>query len=133
MNKLKQKSSLNAVDSESVVHQKANRRCIITTKKASAKYSALKDQDAIVFIFEDLDKALVIATHCRLTLIELIREKKPESLYELAIMVKKNQAYIYREANILKDFGLIDFEQTQESGRKKVRPISLFDEILLWF
>jgi predicted transcriptional regulator len=135
MDKLNHKRTLHAVKSNKITNTKNIKRCIITTKKAAAKNSLLQDQDedAQVFVFEDLDKALIVATPCRLTLIELIRENQPESLYELARMVQKNQAYIYREAKILKECGLIEFEQTQESGRKKVRPISLFDEILLWF
>lgn len=114
-------------------HPSAHKRCIITTAKASAKKWPDEEASTVILRFDDFDEALTVATPCRLTLLKIIREQKPESLYELALLIDKNQAYVYREAKILKDFGMIGLDQSNEVGRKKVRPVSLFDEIVLWF
>jgi predicted transcriptional regulator len=108
------------------------KRCIITTKPSSLPNKSY-DGESVFFVYDSFEDALVVATECRLTLLKIIREKNPDSLYELALLVGKNQAYVYREAKTLQECGFIKLEQLEGVGRKKVRPVSLFDEILLWF
>jgi predicted transcriptional regulator len=64
-------------------------------------------------------------------ILKTISKHGPESLYELAKLVDKNQAYIYRETKILEKLGLVDFIKAESGGRKRVRPQNRYAQIVL--
>lgn len=78
--------------------------------------------------FKDL---LEIATESRLKLLETIIKEKPTSLYELAKLVEKDQAYVMREAKVLSALGLIDLQKENSDGRERLKPVSLYDNVVI--
>jgi predicted transcriptional regulator len=67
-----------------------------TTKaKPSARY------------FQDLETARSVLTEGRLSLLRLIREKKPDSVADLARLAKRDFRGVYADVELLKDMGLV--------------------------
>lgn len=58
----------------------------------------------------------------RLDLLCQIKALSPESVYELAAVLKKSQPYIQKEVNFLADKGLITLKKSKSSGRNRVKP-----------
>lgn len=79
-------------------------------------------------------KALLsVATENRLTMFRTIVQSKPSSLLELAEVLEKDQAYVLKEARVLEGLGLIELRREMSEGREKVRPVALYDRIVLDF
>jgi predicted transcriptional regulator len=76
---------------------------------------------------------LQVATENRINLFNSIRDQKPDSLYELAQLLEKDQAYVLREARILEGLGLISLERLEGEGRAKLKPTALYDRIVIDF
>lgn len=116
----------------SVSHENTNQRLCVLTTREDLPFALNLNQDLVIRRFDESQELTQVATSCRIELMHLIREKSPESLYELAKLVNKNQAYIYREAKVLRELGLIEFESELRDGRRRVRPVALYDGVLLW-
>lgn len=82
---------------------------------------------------ETLGELTSAVTQCRLEILRTIQERSPQSLYELAKMLGKNQAYIYRESKSLVELGLLVFKKEEGEGRRKTKPIVSYDALLFWF
>lgn len=59
----------------------------------------------------------------------VIREKKPSSIQELARLVKRDFKNVYMDVKFLKEFGLIELEE--KGARRSSIPKSKFNELLL--
>lgn len=107
--------------------------CVLTLQKENIEgiLSANNGAQIEVKVFEYIQDLLAAATECRLSILKTVIKDKPASLYELAKVLGKNQAYIYREAKQLRRLDLLEFETITEEGRKRVRPVALYDEVLI--
>lgn len=76
---------------------------------------------------------LSVATENRLSMFQTIVTQKPNSLYELAQLLKKDQAYVLREARALEALGLVELRKEIGEGRERLKPIALYDRIVLDF
>lgn len=59
-------------------------------------------------------------------------EKQPQSLYQLAKLLKRDYANVYKDVKSLVVMGLVKLEKDSE-GKQRVRPIPLYDEIIFDF
>ena len=59
----------------------------------------------------------------------VIRTEKPKSIQALARAVGRDFKNVYRDVNILAEFGLIELKKT--GPRRAAAPVSLFSEIVL--
>ena len=63
--------------------------------------------------FESLEAVRAALTEKRLALLRLIRERKPESVAELARIAKRDFKAIYRDVEVLRELGLIKVADTR--------------------
>lgn len=80
-----------------------------------------------------LKALLSVATENRLKLFKIIHNDKPESLYELSKAFYADISYISKEIRVLEGFGLISIIKENVNGRERLKPIALYDRIVLDF
>ena len=78
--------------------------------------------------FNGLKRVLSILTRKRLELISAVRHQKPESIYKLSKILKRDLKSVNTDIEILKQSHLLELKQIQ-NGRKRTIPIVLFDKI----
>lgn len=79
-----------------------------------------REQDVIYFkSFEEMQKVL---NQNRVRLLKVIREKRPDSIYQLAALVKRDQGNVTKDINVLKKYGFIKIEKKKEGKRTKSSP-----------
>ncbi|MBI3813336.1 MAG: ArsR family transcriptional regulator [Nitrospinae bacterium] len=81
--------------------------------------------------FENLDVMRKAITHERLKILKAIKEKHPESIYELARLLNRNLKNVSSDVHYLAELGLIELEKEKSNGREKTMPIVNYDKILL--
>lgn len=69
---------------------------------------------------EDIGKIL---THERLRLLHIIKEKKPESISELAKMLKRKESNVHNDLTFLEGIGLLELKE----GKNHVRKVPVVD------
>lgn len=106
------------------------RNCVLAMDEALG-LELYEQADYDIKRFERRADLLKVATECRADILKTISEKKPQSLYELAKLIRKNQAYIYRETKVLQRLGLVEFVKTEDKGRKRVRPETRYAQIVI--
>ncbi len=57
----------------------------------------------------------------RIRLIQMIREKKPESVYQLAKFLERTPTNVQRDVHELADLGIVELKKTRRKGQKKER------------
>ncbi len=91
-----------------------------------------KIKPKISLAFEDMDTMRRSLTENRLQLLSLIKNKKPQSIYALAKLAKRDFKNVYEDLKILKDFGLVECSAS-EKNRRKVKPNLLYTGLNLHF
>jgi predicted transcriptional regulator len=81
--------------------------------------------------FESLDAVRRVLTDKRLGLWRTIRDRRPESISELAGMVDRGFRSVYRDLLLLESLGLITFKKTKGTRGDLQSPVSLVDELQL--
>ncbi len=64
---------------------------------------------------EDIGRIL---THERLRLLAIVREKKPESITELARMLKRKESNVHNDLTFLEGVGLLELKEGENHVRK---------------
>jgi len=81
-------------------------------------------------VVESLDVLRKILTPERMRILQVIRNEKPSSIYELAKLLGRDRAAVIRDLEALQKIGLVEIsEEKNEKGRK--RPIVPYDEIVV--
>ena len=88
------------------------------------KVKPLKDE-----YFESLEAVRNFLTEKRLELWRTIRDKEPESLMELAQLVKRDYKDVHQDVSILVHVGLIDLRKPKKTKTRAIKPISLVDQL----
>ena len=78
--------------------------------------------------FESVEGFRRVMTDKRMEVLKAIKEKSPDSIYELAGIVKRDLKSVNGDIKILKDLGLVSLEK-ERSVRKRVKPIVEFDRL----
>jgi predicted transcriptional regulator len=82
--------------------------------------------------FTSLDAARNFLTPKRLEILHAIKEKKPQSIYELAKCTDRSFSSVSKDVEILEKHGLIKLSPIKKSPRKALRPQAPYDAINLW-
>lgn len=80
-----------------------------------------------------LKALLTVATENRLHLFRLIHEEHPESVYDLAKLFERDLSYVSKEVRVLESLGLIKLQKKTVQGRERLKPMALYDRILVDF
>lgn len=75
----------------------------------------------IIYI-DNLDDLRSLMTSGRLSMLSAVRKGKPDSLYALAKLMKKDIKTVATDAAMLSNAGLMRLETYKVGNRKKVRP-----------
>jgi predicted transcriptional regulator len=81
--------------------------------------------------FESLDAVRNVLTPRRLELWHLIRDRKPASISNLAVLADRDFKSVYQDVRFLVAAGIVDLRETHCKGRKRLVPISLADTLTL--
>ena len=82
--------------------------------------------------FTSLEAARNFLTPGRLTLLHVIKEKSPKSLYELAKVSGRSFPGVARDVAILSKHGLVQLTRPAAAPRRNVHPEVKYDAINLW-
>ncbi|MBI4699447.1 MAG: hypothetical protein HY758_11245 [Nitrospirae bacterium] len=96
--------------------------------KAAAKGRAVTPQSVISF--ESLKMMRKFITDERLRILKAVRKNKPESIYELAKLLKRDNKNVSDDVHYLSELGLIDIKKTKD-GRQKTKPVVEYEKILV--
>ena len=77
----------------------------------------------------DSETARAIFTESRLKLIQVIKRRAPNSIYELAKIVKRDFKNVYDDVVFLAEVGILGITESK-SGRKQKKPSLLCESIL---
>ena len=80
-----------------------------------------------------LKALLTVATENRLQLFRLIHESHPASVYDLAKLFDGDLGYVSKEVRILEGLGLIKLKKETVHGRDRLKPLALYDRIVVDF
>ena len=78
--------------------------------------------------FTDLDTLRKVLTDKRMELMHAIKQHSPDSIYELAKIVKRDLKSVNDDLQILERSGLISLDSTKE-GRQRVKPKLEFEKL----
>lgn len=95
------------------------KECLAKTKSAKKEESAS---------FETLEYMRKLITPARIYLLKIIKQKKPNSIYELAKITNRPLKSINRDIDVLKNIGLIELKKIKEC-RRRIIPIVQYDKI----
>ncbi|MBI3036150.1 hypothetical protein HYY73_00105 [Candidatus Woesearchaeota archaeon] len=78
--------------------------------------------------FESIDTLRKVLTPKRLELLKVIKEKLPDSIYELSKIVDRDLKSVTTDVKVLEEYWLVSLEKSEE-GRMKVKPEVGFDKL----
>src|SRR3989338_7178580 len=100
-----------------------NRVGKLVTKVDKGARKKIADESLSVGNFEDLARALTLKKR---ELLRIIKEKKPESIYELAKMANRSQENVFSDVKFLEEMGLLETIK-ETNGRERIKPFVNFD------
>ncbi|MEW6740026.1 MAG: MarR family transcriptional regulator [Nitrospirota bacterium] len=80
--------------------------------------------------FDSIDTMRAVLTNNRLLILKTIRERKPNSVYELAKMLGRDLKNVNQDLKLLAEIGLVTLEKA-ETDKKRVIPHVDYGKILL--
>ena len=81
--------------------------------------------------FEDFVVMRKAITEERVRILRIIKERHPESIYDLAKMLHRNLKNVSDDVHYLAGLGLIELEKAKANGREKTVPSVHYDKIML--
>ena len=88
-----------------------------------------KEKKSDVIYFKSFDEMNKVLSPSRILIIEAIREHDPESVYELAKILKKDQANLSKDIKVLEKWGFIDIVKNKDGERIRTKPETDYDLI----
>ena len=88
----------------------------------------VKKQEGLYF--ESIDTMRAILTNKRLLILKTIKEKEPNSIYELAKILERDIKNINQDLKLLADVGLVVLEK-MDKDKKRIVPHVDYSKILL--
>ena len=82
-------------------------------------------------MFSDFAGLFRLLTKNRLDLFAKIAENQPQSLTELAKLCDKDLGNIQRDVTVLESIGLIRLEKHPGQRRERVKPVPLYDRVVM--
>ncbi len=99
----------------------------VTFEKARKGQKVARSQG---IYFTSLEAMRKILTEKRLEVLRAIKEKEPESIYELSKIVKRDIKNVNEDLELLKSIGLVSMSRARK-GRERVIPRVNYDKIQL--
>jgi predicted transcriptional regulator len=96
--------------------------------KAVAKGKTVTPQSVISF--ESLKTMRKFITDERLRILKSIKKNKPESIYALAKLLRRDTKNVSDDVHYLAELGLIEIKKTKD-GRQKTKPVVEYEKILV--
>ena len=90
----------------------------VKTWKAAEKGLDYESGYDLVLGFPDLSWISKVLSPERIRLIQMIREKKPESIRQLAKFLDRAQQNVQKDVQELAQFGIIELKRTRKKGQK---------------
>ena len=79
-------------------------------------------EDAVLY-FADLGMVSKVLSQERLRLIQMVREKSPTSVNELAHLLERAQANVHRDVHYLAELGILELKRIKVEGKaESVQP-----------
>lgn len=78
--------------------------------------------------FENIDALRRVLTPKRLEMLRAIKEKSPESVYELANALGRDLKSVNTDLKVLKEYWLVSLDKS-DKGRSRVKPTVEFDKL----
>ncbi len=78
-------------------------------------------RDGVIY-FKDFEEMNKILNAQRVKILETIKKEKPESIYQLAQMLSRDQGNVTKDVNLLHEYGFIEITKTSEGKRTKSVP-----------
>lgn len=72
-------------------------------------------------------------TEARLQVFYTVADQKPASLYQLAQLLKRDQANVLRDVKSLEAMSLLKLVSEKDGDRERSRPVALYDRIVFDF
>lgn len=88
-----------------------------------------KEKKKGVIYFESFEEMNKVLTSNRLEILNVIKEENPESIYELAQLLKKDQGNITKDVNLLEKYGFLEIHKQKKGGRVSSKPICEIDNL----
>lgn len=96
--------------------------------KKIAKGESVKNQSTLSF--ESLKAMRRFITDERLKILKTVKKYHPNSIYELAKIVKRDTKNVSDDVHFLSELGLLDIRESKD-GRKRATPVVNYNKILL--
>jgi predicted transcriptional regulator len=80
--------------------------------------------------FESIDAMRKVLTNKRLTILKVIKEEEPKSVYELARVLGRDLKNVNQDLKMLVDIGLVTVEEIKDD-KKRIVPHVQYDKILI--
>lgn len=109
-------------------YKKYNKSFVFDSVREAFEGNGKVEEDVVYF--NDIGAMYKFLTPGRIELLSVIKTEKPQSLYELAQKMGKDQGYISKEVKFLKDMGVINLEAKKVDGRECLVPVLNFDRII---
>lgn len=90
------------------------------------KGEGFKDEKIVVDNLDDLRRIL---TPERIRILQVIKNRKPKSIYELSKLLERDRAAVMRDLEHLSKLGFVEFKEEKRKKRKSKKPIVPYDEI----
>lgn len=90
----------------------------VKTWKAAEK-GQLTSEYELELAFPDVTYLSKIFRPERIRMIQMIKEKKPDSIYQLAKLLGRTTANVQRDVNELAELGIIELKKAKKKGQKR--------------
>jgi len=92
---------------------------VIKTWKAAEKSRSHEDGYDLVLSFPDISWLAKIFGAERIRIIQAIRDRNPESLYQLAKILGRALPNVHRDVHELAEYGIVELKKTRKKGQKR--------------
>lgn len=105
----------------------------ITIKEAKGSFNIFKDKKVSR---SDYDFSGILALRKLLTpekarILDVIKKKKPNSIYDLAKKLERNFKAVSDDLKLLERFGFIEFIEEKTKNRRRHKPVIVVDQITI--
>lgn len=81
--------------------------------------------------FESLDLVDSFINPMKAKIIRAIQKNHPQSIYELAQILDKDQGYIQKEVKFLEGLGILEIDAVKDHGRTRNVPKVIYDKFII--
>jgi len=83
--------------------------------------------------FSELSQLRQVLSNERAKILNIIKTKKPESIYSLTKISGRDFKSVKKDLSVLEKFGIISFEKGEKGRRKKLKPVLEVDNLQINF